>query len=84
VKTRRVGRQEKPYVRLTERRRIRNFSNVFVWKEHFRILDALLLEGRGVPGFHFHFITQDHQAGGHLIDCIVENMNCGDRLQIWV
>jgi acetolactate decarboxylase len=23
----------------------------------------------GVPGYHFHFLSEDHQHGGHLLDC---------------
>ena len=25
--------------------------------------------GLNVPGYHFHFITDDRTAGGHVLDC---------------
>jgi acetolactate decarboxylase len=28
-----------------------------------------------VVGFHLHLITSDHQAGGHLLDCILKNVS---------
>jgi acetolactate decarboxylase len=27
-----------------------------------------------VPGYHFHFIAEDRTAGGHLLDCIADNV----------
>lgn len=26
-----------------------------------------------IPGYHFHFITDDHQRGGHVLSCTVES-----------
>ena len=30
-----------------------------------------------VAGYHFHFITQDRSAGGHLLECQVESATVG-------
>lgn len=30
------------------------------------------MEGLNVPGYHFHFITDDRKAGGHVLDCLIE------------
>ncbi|KHE93478.1 MAG: acetolactate decarboxylase [Candidatus Scalindua rubra] len=30
-----------------------------------------------VPGYHFHFITEDKRAGGHLLECQTENVRIG-------
>jgi acetolactate decarboxylase len=27
------------------------------------------VKGVNVPGYHFHFITEDRSAGGHLLEC---------------
>jgi acetolactate decarboxylase len=35
-------------------------------------LDAFTLVN--VAGYHLHFITQDKQAGGHLLDCQLQNV----------
>lgn len=26
-----------------------------------------------VPGFHFHFVSEDKKRGGHILDCMIEN-----------
>ncbi|MGI0025865.1 MAG: acetolactate decarboxylase, partial [Nitrososphaera sp.] len=31
------------------------------------------MEGVNVPGYHFHFITEDRKAGGHILDCQLHN-----------
>ncbi len=30
------------------------------------------LEGINVAGYHCHFLTADHRAGGHLLDCRIK------------
>jgi len=30
-----------------------------------------------VPGFHFHFLSQDHTCGGHLLDCLTGDIQIG-------
>lgn len=76
VKTRSVARQEKPYVRLTEAAKDQKFFEMnSVEGTIFGYWMPSYLEGAGVPGFHFHFITKDRQAGGHLIDCVVEKVD---------
>jgi len=30
-------------------------------------------QGINVPGYHLHFLTEDKQAGGHLLECRVQN-----------
>jgi acetolactate decarboxylase len=32
------------------------------------------MRGVNVPGYHFHFITQDKVAGGHLLDCRLQRV----------
>ncbi|MDY6835412.1 MAG: acetolactate decarboxylase, partial [Chloroflexota bacterium] len=27
------------------------------------------MEGANAPGYHFHFITADRKAGGHVLEC---------------
>lgn len=70
AKTRSVKKQNKPYPSLEE-----VISNQIIF-------DLTSVEGTAVgfwfpkyfdgvnfPGFHFHFITNDKKAGGHLLDC---------------
>ncbi len=35
------------------------------------------MKGINVPGYHFHFITEDKKAGGHLLECQTENIRIG-------
>jgi acetolactate decarboxylase len=68
VKTRSVPRQTPPYRRLIEiikdqvQFELRDVSGVIVG---FRVPDYLT--GLSVPGYHFHFLTADRKAGGHLL-----------------
>lgn len=32
------------------------------------------MQGVNVAGYHFHLITQDRKAGGHLLDCQLQNV----------
>jgi len=33
------------------------------------------MDGVNVPGHHFHFITADKKAGGHVLDCSTAGAN---------
>lgn len=74
VKTRSVPKQEKPYrplAEVTKNQPTFEFQNVKgtlvgFWCPNY-------VGGLNVPGFHLHFISDDRQMGGHLLDCrIVE------------
>jgi acetolactate decarboxylase len=68
VKARSVPAQQKPYGRLIEIIKnqaifeLQDVSGVIVG---FRLPEHL--ESIGVPGYHFHFLTADRTAGGHLM-----------------
>ncbi len=70
VKTRSVPRQHKPYPPLVEvvenqpTFEIRDVSGSLVG---FRFPDYA--QGLNVSGYHFHFITADRSAGGHVLEC---------------
>ncbi len=75
IKTRSVPKQNKPYPRLVEV--VRNqptfeFHNVKGTIAGFRFPGYM--EGINVPGYHFHFITEDRKAGGHLLECQLQNV----------
>ena len=69
VKTRSVPRQAKPYTRLVD---IVKHQPVFELKDvkgtviGFRSPDYV--QGVNVPGYHFHFLTEDRKGGGHILD----------------
>ncbi len=65
IRTRSVPKQEKPYRQVVQT--VRDTNDVkgtlvgFWCPNHAR--------GTNLPGFHFHFISEDRQLGGHVLDC---------------
>lgn len=69
VKARSVARQVKPYpplVEVTKTQSIFALENVTGSLVGFRFPDYT--QGLNMPGLHLHFITDDRQAGGHVLD----------------
>ncbi|MEJ7871039.1 MAG: acetolactate decarboxylase, partial [Rubrobacteraceae bacterium] len=70
VRTRSVPRQRKPYPPLAEAVRDQptfEFRDVRGSLVGFRFPDYV--QGLNVSGYHFHFITGERDAGGHLLEC---------------
>jgi acetolactate decarboxylase len=75
VKTRSVPKQGKPYQALVEvvkNQPVFEFENVEGTLVGFRC--PPFSTGVNVPGYHFHFITDDRSAGGHVLDCTLETV----------
>jgi acetolactate decarboxylase len=73
VKTRIVPRQHPPYPRLAEVAKtqpIFEFNQIKGTIVGFRLPDYM--KGLNVTGYHLHFLTSDQQAGGHLLECKIE------------
>ena len=72
IKTRSVPRQQKPYPALAAAARN---QSVFEFREITGTLVGLrtpdFMQGLNVPGYHFHFLTADRRAGGHVLDCVI-------------
>lgn len=70
VKARSVPAQNKPYPPLDEALK---GQTIFEFHDVPGTLVGFwcpsYMEGINVPGYHFHFITSDRKAGGHLLDC---------------
>ncbi len=69
VKTRSVPRQTKPYpplVEVTKTQPVFEFFDVSGALVGFRFPDYA--QGMNMPGYHLHFLTEDHKAGGHVLD----------------
>jgi acetolactate decarboxylase len=76
IKVRSVPRQEKPYPGLEEavkHQTVFDLKNVHGTMVGFRFPGYM--DGVNVPGYHFHFITADKKAGGHVLDCSPESAN---------
>ena len=69
VKARSVPRQQPPYPPLlvaTKSQSIFEFYDVAGTLVGFRMPE--FVQGLNLTGYHFHFLTADHSAGGHVLD----------------
>jgi acetolactate decarboxylase len=74
AKTRSVPMQNQPYPTLNEavsHQSIFNLNNVSATAAGFYFPNSM--SGVDFAGYHLHFLTDDHLAGGHLLDCIIRN-----------
>lgn len=74
IKTRSVPRQNQPYpplVEVVENQPIFEFHNTKGTIVGFRC--PAYVKGVNVPGYHFHFITEDRSSGGHLLECRMQD-----------
>ncbi len=75
IKTRSVPRQEQPYPPLAaaaQNQKVFEFQGadgVIVGFYHPKYLN-----GVNLAGYHFHFLTTDRRAGGHLLDCRIKQV----------
>jgi acetolactate decarboxylase len=73
MKTRSVPKQKKPYPPISEvikKQKVFEFQNVRGTMIGFRFPEYM--KGQNVPGYHFHFLTVDNRAGGHVLDAQIE------------
>jgi acetolactate decarboxylase len=78
LKVRSVAGQSKPYPGLEDalkNQAVFELKGVRGTLVGFRF--PLYMEGVNVPGYHFHFITEDKKQGGHLLECNLEEGQAG-------
>ncbi|HWL07017.1 MAG TPA: acetolactate decarboxylase [Planctomicrobium sp.] len=86
ISLRAVPRQEPPYRPLAE-----VVKNQAQW-ERKKITGTLIgirspawVTGIGIPGFHWHFLSQDRLSGGHVFNCRFESASVTfDRCRTWM
>ncbi|GEM_PF-856822 len=74
VKARSVPSQVKPYpklVQVTAQQPTFEFHNTRGTLVGFRLPDYM--EGVNLPGYHFHFLTGDGKAGGHMLEANLQS-----------
>jgi len=74
VKTRSIPRQNKPYPTFDEvvkNQMTFEFHDIEGTMVGFRF--PAYMEGINYRGYHLHFLTEDEKAGGHLLECEIEN-----------
>lgn len=75
VVARSVPRQSRPYpplAKAVEKQAVFTFKDVEGTLLGFRC--PAYVKGVNVPGYHLHFLTKDRNAGGHVLDCSLENL----------
>jgi len=76
VKTRSVPAQRKPYKKLAEAVKTQSvfeFNNIEGTMVGFRF--PSYTDGVNIPGYHFHFISNDKKSGGHVLDVKTKNVS---------
>jgi acetolactate decarboxylase len=76
IKTRSVPKQQEPFPPLIEAvkgQTVFAFHDIKGTIVGFRC-PASVKGGVNVPGYHFHFITEDRKAGGHLLACRLQDV----------
>ena len=85
MKTRSVPRQEQPYPPLTEVIATQSefeFSNIDGTLIGFRLPEYM--KGANEVGYHFHFLNTDRDAGGHVLECEVQDVKVMiDHKEAW-
>jgi acetolactate decarboxylase len=87
--TRAVARQEKPYPRLVD---ACAGQSVFMLNNTGGTIVGFytpeMVKGLNIPGLHLHYLTDDHAAGGHILDFSVENatveLDSTPRFTMWL
>lgn len=75
IKARSVPKQSKPYpaiMKIIKTQPIFEFNDVKGTMVGFRLPGYI--NGINVPGYHFHFITDDKKAGGHVLGCQLKDV----------
>ncbi len=72
MKVRSTSPKQKPYPNQTE---VLKTQSVFLLNNTTGTVLGFYMpafyEGINIPGYHLHYITDDRQAGGHILDCTV-------------
>jgi acetolactate decarboxylase len=75
IKVRSVPKQSKPYPTLEEAAAKQAVFELYnVQGTIFGFRSPPYIGSLNVPGYHFHLITADRTAGGHILDCRVSNI----------
>lgn len=69
VKTRAIARQSPPYKPLAEVVKEQVITSFNGRGTLVGLFSPAYVKGVNVPGFHWHFVTDDRQGGGHVLDC---------------
>lgn len=85
ITVRSVHRQEPPYKPLAEVAKSQNvWTHADVKGTLVGIRSPVWVAGLSVPGYHWHFLSDDHKVGGHVLDCrVIEGRVRYDLCRDW-
>jgi acetolactate decarboxylase len=73
MKVRAIPAQQKPYPTLTEAAKNQSvYTYTNTTGTLVGVYMPLFFDGLNVPGYHLHFLSDDHQSGGHILDFVVQ------------
>ncbi len=75
VKTRSVPRQQKPYpplAQVVKKQAVFQFQDIEGTLVGMRC--PVFVKGVNVPGWHWHFISDDRKSGGHVLECSFDGL----------
>lgn len=74
VQTRSPQKQAEPYLNITDALKTQSVFNITdVSATAVGFCFPINMDGVDYAGYHLHLITDDYTAGGHLLDCIINN-----------
>jgi acetolactate decarboxylase len=72
MKVRAIPAQQKPYPTLTEAAKNQSvYTYTNTTGTLVGVYMPLFFDGLNVPGYHLHYLSDDHQTGGHILDFVV-------------
>jgi acetolactate decarboxylase len=72
MKVRAIPAQQKPYPTLTDAAKNQSvYTYTNTTGTLVGVYMPLFFDGLNVPGYHLHFLSDDHQTGGHILDFVV-------------
>jgi acetolactate decarboxylase len=72
MKVRAIPAQQKPYPTLTDAAKNQSvYTYTYTTGTLVGVYMPAFFDGLNVPGYHLHFLSDDHQTGGHILDFVV-------------
>lgn len=75
IRVRSVPKQVKPYPKLKD---VMSFQKMYDFSNAYGTIVGFYCppytKGINVPGFHFHFLNEEKDAGGHVLDFIIDDV----------
>jgi acetolactate decarboxylase len=72
MKVRAIPAQQKPYPTLTDAAKNQSvYTYTYTTGTLVGVYMPAFFDGLNIPGYHLHFLSDDHQTGGHILDLVI-------------